>query len=49
MNIEYRSSRYKAKKSASNSLKDDRDSSPSGMVKENPVATIGLQSISENG
>ena len=45
---EYQSSHYKAKKPASHNLKDDRDSSPSGMVKENPVSTFGLQSISEN-
>ena len=44
--MEYRSSRYEAKQPASHKLKDDRDS---GMVKENPIITIGLQSISENG
>ena len=49
VNINYRSSRYKAKQPASHKLKDDRDSSPSGMVEENPVITIGLQSINENG
>ena len=49
VNIEYRSLHFDAKKPASHKLKDDRDSSPGGIVEENPVIIIGLQSISENG
>ena len=46
---EYRSSHYKAKQPASHNLKDDQENSPSGIIKENPVITFGLQSINENG
>ena len=40
---------YDSRKATLGNLKDDQDRFPDSTVEENPVATIGLQSISENG
>ena len=40
---------FESRKSTLGNLKDDQDTFLGSTVEENPVATIGLQSISENG